>query len=117
MYAIAGCMCVVKACLSFVRNVALMGMLVIGLNGAFASMPVLMQILWTYILSQAASAVVQQPAAKGVEEPIITIPQQIAIAITEEEQIAAMALVVEELSSTPPEDVTPEDSGAKPATV
>ena len=68
-----------------------------------------MQILWTYILSQAAAAVVtvQQPAAAVVKgepepEPHLSIPQQVAVFLTEEEQIAAMQLVVEELASNPP---------------
>ena len=70
----------------------------------------LVQILWTYILSQAAAAAVvtvQQPAAavvKGEPEPEqhLSIPQQVAVFLTEEEQIAAMQLVVEELASNPP---------------
>ena len=74
-----------------------------------------LQILWTYILSQAAAAVVQQPVVKGEEEQVISIPQQIAIAITEEEQIAAMAMVVEELTSTSEEPASEQD-GATPAT-
>lgn len=79
----------------------------------------LVQILWTYILSQAAAAVVQQPAVKGQEEPVISIPQQIAIAITEEEQIAAMCMVVEELATVPEEPTAEEGATtpAKPATV
>lgn len=58
---------------------------------------------------------VQQPVVKGEEEQAISIPRQIAIAITEEEQIAAMAMVVEELTSTP-EEPTSEQGGATPAT-
>lgn len=85
-------------------------------NTQIHTVAVFLQILWTYILSQAAAAVVQQPDVQGVEESNISIPQQIAIAITEEEQIAAMALVVEELTSTPPEDPTSQESGATPAT-
>lgn len=56
-----------------------------------------------------------QPVVKGEEEQVISIPQQIAIAITEEEQIAAMAMVVEELTSTS-EEPTSEQGGATSAT-
>lgn len=68
-----------------------------------------LQILWTYILSQAAAATVSahQPVAKGEEPEPLTIPQQVAVFITEDEQVAAMQLVVEELASTPNEDETP----------
>lgn len=64
---------------------------------------VLLQILWTYILSQAAAATVSahQPVVKGEEPEPLTIPQQVAVFLTEDEQVAAMQLVVEELASTP----------------
>ena len=84
-----------------------------------------MQILWTYILSQAAAATVavQQPVAAAVKgeqvalpqpqlepEPHLSIPQQVAVFLTEEEQIAAMQLVVEELASSPtPENEVPQE--------
>ena len=72
-----------------------------------------LQILWTYILSQAAAATVsaQQPVIRGEEPEPLTIPQQVAVFLTEEEQVAAMQLVVEELASNPP----PEDTPAEPA--
>lgn len=73
----------------------------------------LVQILWTYILSQAAAASVSatQPVSKGDEPEPLTFPQQVAIFLTEEEQIAAMQLVVEELASNP----SPEETPAEPA--
>ena len=82
-----------------------------------------MQILWTYIQSQAAAATVavQQPAAvvKGKSVPELepeqhrSIPQQVAVFLTEEEQIAAMQLVVEELASSPPaESEVPQEPAA-----
>ena len=76
-----------------------------------------MQILWTYILSQAAAATVAvQPPIAAVKgqpvpqpqlepEPHLSIPQQVAVFLTEEEQVAAMQLVVEELASSPPPEV------------
>ena len=72
-----------------------------------------LQILWTYILSQAAAATVsaQQPVIRGEEPEPLTIPQQVAVFLTEDEQVAAMQLVVEELASNPP----PEDTPAEPA--
>ena len=72
-----------------------------------------MQILWTYILSQAAAATVsaQQPVVVGEEPEPLTIPQQVAVFLTEEEQVAAMQLVVEELASNP----HPEDPPSEPA--
>ena len=74
-----------------------------------------LQILWTYILSQAAAATVsaQQPVIRGEEPEPLTIPQQVAVFLTEDEQVAAMQLVVEELASSPP----PEDTPAEPAAV
>ena len=67
------------------------------------------QILWTYILSQAAAATVtaHQPVVKGEEPEPLTIPQQVAVFLTEEEQVAAMQLVVEELASSPQLEDTP----------
>ena len=57
-------------------------------------------------MSQAAAATVsaQQPVVKGEEPEPLTIPQQVAVFLTEEEQIAAMQLVVEELASNPQPD-------------
>ena len=75
----------------------------------------MLQILWTYILSQAAAATVSahQPVAKGEEPEPLTIPQQVAVFLTEEEQVAAMQLVFEELATSveepPAEEVTPKE--------
>ena len=74
------------------------------------------QILWTYILSQAAAATVSaaQPVSKGEEPEPLTFPQQVAVFLPEEEQIAAMQLVVEELASNPsPEELPAEPASAK----
>ncbi|KAL3134802.1 hypothetical protein ABBQ32_007785 [Trebouxia sp. C0010 RCD-2024] len=76
----------------------------------------IVSILWTYILSQAAAATVSaaQPVIKGEEPEPLTFPQQVAVFLTEEEQIAAMQLVVEELASNPsPEEMPAEPASAK----
>ncbi|KAL0043396.1 hypothetical protein WJX79_003578 [Trebouxia sp. C0005] len=77
----------------------------------------IVSILWTYILSQAAAATVSahQPVVKGEEPEPLTIPQQVAVFLTEEEQVAAMQLVVEELASTPVTEDTEAASPKEPA--
>jgi len=77
----------------------------------------LLQILWTYILSQAAAATVSahQPVVKGEEPEPLTIPQQVAVFLTEEEQVAAMQLVVDELASTPVTEDATAESPKEPA--
>lgn len=51
--------------------------------------------------------------AKGEDEPELSLPMQIAVAITEEEQLQAMMMVCEELATIPEE---PTDSGSASAT-
>ncbi len=52
---------------------------------------------------------------KGEEPEPLTIPQQVAVFLTEEEQVAAMQLVVEELASTPITEDAEAESPKEPA--
>ena len=52
---------------------------------------------------------------KGEEPEPLTIPQQVAVFLTEEEQVAAMQLVVEELASTPITEDAETESPKEPA--